>query len=103
MLQQIEKLGLTIDQYLQSLKTDVEKIKAEYRETAETNLKLEFILLAIAKEEKLAASETEAQAFISKNVTDPKTLELLQKDPQAQSSLLYSLTKNKVVEFLKNL
>jgi trigger factor len=99
LLNQIDKLGLNLDQYLHSLNTTLDKLKAEYRTTAEANLKLEFILAAIAAEQKLTATQKDIDAFI-KEVTDPKVRQQITDHPENQASLAYSLTKRKVVDYL---
>jgi FKBP-type peptidyl-prolyl cis-trans isomerase (trigger factor) len=102
LLNQIEKLGLTLEQYLKSLATDVDKLKAEYQQTAEANLKLEFILMAIADDQKLVATEANIDDFI-KNVTNQKVKEQLKDHSDARNSLAYTLTKHNVIDYLKSL
>ena len=53
MLDELKKLGLTLDQYLESRKTDPEKLRLEYKSKAENDLKIEFILRKIADSEKI--------------------------------------------------
>src|SRR3972149_6899832 len=52
LLDQIQKLGLTIDQYASSNQKTVDQLKAEYRLAAVNSLKLELILAAIGEEKK---------------------------------------------------
>jgi len=102
LVSQIEKLGLTVDQYLASMNKTSESLKQEYATNAEVNLKIEFILDAIAKEENLTVSDKEYNDFFAK-VTDPETKKALTNDPSAQTSIKYTLTKQKVLDHLLSL
>lgn len=66
LLDQIQKLGLTVDQYLKAEGKTAEQLKEEYRKRAEKTLALEFILEKIADEEKITVSEREIDELINK-------------------------------------
>mgnify|MGYP001602774038 CR=1 FL=1 len=72
LLDQVNHLGLTIDQYLSGLGKTTDQIQAEYALTATTNLKLEFILQAIAENLKITPSQAEIDQFIAKSPNTPK-------------------------------
>lgn len=98
-LQEIKKLGLTLEQYLSSIGKTVEELKAESEQKAINELKLEFALNEIAKTEKITVSEEEIQKVIAEN-----------KDPQAQENLKKQsyyiaavLLQQKTLDFLKTL
>ena len=65
LLEQIQKLGLTIEQYAPSNNKTVPQIKEEYRATAANTLKLELILQTIAEDRKLKADEKEIDKMIA--------------------------------------
>lgn len=66
LLEQINKLGLTLDAYLNSIKKTVEQLRKEYQERAERVLKLEFILETIADDLKIQVDEKEIDQMIKK-------------------------------------
>lgn len=98
LLEQINKLGLTLDQYLASIGKKPEALRDEYKKTASDNLKLEFILDAIAKDQKVEASEAEVEDFLKD--ADPKVVEAVKSHPMEMASLKYSIIKHKVVDLL---
>jgi len=98
-LDEIKKLGLTLDQYLASTKKTTELLRSDAEEKARRDLKLEFVLDAIAKEEKIIVSEEEIEKVINEN-KDPKAKESL----KSQSYLIATiLLQQKTLDFVKNL
>ena len=98
-LEDVKKLGLTLDQYLSSTGKNPDILRAEYRKKAENDIKLEFTLLKIAEEEKIAVEEKEIAEAIqaAKNDEEKKNLE-------SNRYLLASiLRQQKTLDFLKNL
>ena len=99
LLDQTQKLGLSVEQYLSSTGKTVEGIKEEYRKQVQNNLAIEFILRAIAEAEKIAVSPEE----IDKAVNEAKTEEE-KKALTAQKYLLASLLRQqKTLDFLADL
>jgi len=76
LLEQTQKLGITIDQYLASVNKTVDQIKEEYRHLVEENLSLEFILGKIADAEKIEVKAEEIQKIIdnAKNEEEKKAM-----------------------------
>lgn len=58
LLDQVNQLGLTINQYLASKNLTSGQLQADYATTAQTNLQLEFILQAIAADLNIKPSPT---------------------------------------------
>lgn len=102
LLEQMQKLGLTLEQYVHSLGKTVATLKTEYQATAKANLKLELILQKIAQEESIAVSEKEVDEMIAA-VPDEKTREAFQKDPHQRIYIQSVLKKRKVIDFLLKL
>jgi len=98
LVDQVNSLGLTIDQYLSSQGKKPEDLQKEYHEVAERNLKDEFILNQIAKEEKIAVSEKEIEAAIEA-APDEKTRAGLN-EPRGKAYLEDVLRKRKTIEHL---
>lgn len=65
LLEQLQKLGLTIDQYAGSNNKTISQIRQEYQQTAANSLKLELIIQAIAQEKKFKAEEKEIDKMIA--------------------------------------
>lgn len=98
-LDEIKRLGLTLDQYLQSTKKTAENLKKEYELKAISDIKLEFTLSKIAEEEKITVSDIEIQEAINKakDENEKKSLE-------ANRYVLASIIRQqKTLDFLKNL
>ena len=98
-LDDVKKLGLTLDQYLASTGKKPEDLRAEYRAKAQNDIKLEFALLKIADEEKITVEEQEiGEAILAAKTEDEK------KNLEANRYLLSSiLRQQKTLDFLKNL
>jgi len=81
LIDQTNKLGLTIDQYLNSIGKTNEALKQEYADQAQRTLKLEFILDEIANQEEIQIKDEEIETMIAK-IPDEKTRKMLQTDKQ---------------------
>ena len=98
-LEDVKKLGLTLDQYLQSTGKNPQILREEYRKKAENDIKLEFALLKIAEEEKITVEEKEIEEAIKAAKSEEE-----KKNLQANRYLLASiLRQQKTLDFLKNL
>ena len=72
LLDQVNRLGLTIDQYLASKQLTSQQLQEEYAATATTNLKLEFVLQAIAQDFKIKPKSTDIDQLATKSPKTPK-------------------------------
>ena len=98
-LDEIKRLGLTLDQYLSSTHKTIEGMQAEFAQKAESDIKLEFILQKIAEEEKITVDEKE----IADTITKAKD-ETQRKNLEGNRYLLASIIRQqKTLDFLKNL
>ncbi len=98
-LEDVKKLGLTLDQYLSSTGKKPEDLRAEYGKKAENDIKLEFALLKIAEEEKIVVEEKEIEEAINASKSDDE-----RKNLESNRYLLASiLRQQKTLDFLKNL
>ena len=100
LLDQLQQLGLTVEQYLASKTKTQEQLRVEYAQTSRDNLKLELILNAIASDQNLQISQEELQKWIDS--ADPATKDTLTK-PQSQASLKTVLLRRKTLDFLLTL
>jgi len=98
-LDEIKKLGLTLDQYLASTGKTVETLRQDYTQKAEQEITLEFALQKIAEVEKIVVVEKEIEEAIQK-AKDEKE----KKNLEANRYLLaHILRQQKTLEFLRNL
>ncbi len=98
-LDEIKRLGLTLDQYLSSTGKNPEQFRKEYEEKAKADMKLEFVLQTIADEEKISVEEKEIEEAIQK-AKDLKEKDNLQRNRYLLASIL---RQQKTLDFLKNL
>lgn len=98
-LEDVKKLGLTLDQYLSSTGKNPQVLRDEYKKKAENDIKLEFALMKIAEEEKITVEEKEINEAIHAGKTEEE-----KKNLEANRYLLASiLRQQKTLDFLKNL
>lgn len=98
-LDEVKKLGLTLEQYLASTNRTSEDLRREYEEKTERDLKLEFVLQKISEEEKITVSDKEIAETIEKAKTPEE-----RKNLESNRYLLASiLRQQKTLDFIKNL
>ena len=98
-LDEVKKLGLTLDQYLASTNRNSETLRQEYAIKAERDVKLEFVLQEIAKQEGIKVEEKEIDEAIaqSKDETERQNL-------SGNRYLLASIIRQqKTLDFLRSL
>lgn len=98
-LEDIKKLGLTLDQYLASTGKNPESLRNEYATKAANDIKLEFAIQKIGEEQKITVEEKEIDEAIQKAKSE--------EERQALSTNRYLLAsiirQQKTLDFLKNL
>lgn len=98
-LDEIKKLGLTLDQYLASTGRTTDSLKAEYAKKAEADVKLEFILSEIARAENIQVEDKE----IEEAITAAKTEAEKQNLSQNRYLLASIIRQQKTLDFIRNL
>jgi FKBP-type peptidyl-prolyl cis-trans isomerase (trigger factor) len=98
MLDEIKRLGMTLDQYLASTNKTAEDIRAEYAKKAQTDLKLEFVMQKISETEKITVEEAEIQKTIDN--AKPEEKESLMTNRYLLASII---RQQKTLDFLKSL
>ncbi len=99
LLDEIKRLGLTLDQYLASTNRTPEQLRSEYEERAKNDLTLEFALAQIAETEKITVDPKEIEEAIQK-AKDEKEKENLQNNRYLLASIL---RQQKTLDFLRSL
>jgi FKBP-type peptidyl-prolyl cis-trans isomerase (trigger factor) len=98
-LDEVKRLGLTLDQYLASTGRNIDTLRAEYQKKAETDIKLEFILQKIAETESIKVEDKEIDEAVTQAKTDAEKQNL-----SNNRYLLASIIRQqKTLDFLRNL
>ncbi len=101
LIDQTNKLGLTVEQYLASVGKTIDQIKADYQKQAEETLKLELILSAIAEEQKITVSDEEVDKMLQA-IPDEKTRQATN-TPEQRIYLKQLLRKRRAIDNLSSL
>ncbi len=100
----LEKNGITVDQYLADLKKSEEDIQKDFTEQATKRAKAALVSRQIARDENMIIDDKELKAEIEKMKIEykdhPEYLENLTK-PEVQDSIRVYMVNRKVIEFLK--
>lgn len=99
LLDEIKKLGLTLDQYLASTNRTAQDLRNEYVSKAQSDIKFEFALSQIAEEEHISVDEKEIEEAIRKATSEQEKKHL----KQNRYLLASILRQQKTLDFLKNL
>jgi FKBP-type peptidyl-prolyl cis-trans isomerase (trigger factor) len=99
MLDEVKRLGLTLDQYMASTKKSPEQLREEYAQKAVSDMKTEFALQQVAEEEKITVDEKEIGEAVQKAQNPSERANL-----EANRYLLANiLRQQKTLDFLRNL
>lgn len=99
LLDDIKKLGLSLDQYLASTKRTPEDLRKEYAARAENDIKLEFTLQKISETEKISVDQKEVDEAIQK-AKDPAEKQNLEANRYLLTNIL---RQQKTLDFLMSL
>lgn len=98
-LDEIKRLGLTLDQYLASTNKTPEDLRKDYEGRAVNDMTIEFALAKISDSEKISVSDTELTEAIEK-AKDPKEKAHMESNKYLLASIL---RQQKTLDFLSNL
>jgi len=87
LVDELNKLGLTVDKYLQTKGKTAEQFQAETRAEIEKNYKLEFVLEELADSESITVSAEDLKKVLAE-IKDPKEKDALEKQRYYLASLL---------------
>lgn len=81
LLDQVQRLGITVEQYLSSTGRTIDQLKADYAMQAEQSIKLEILLNKIAEEEGIKIEDKEVEEVLKasgqKGEADPRQAQLI--------------------------
>lgn len=99
MLDEIKRLGLTLEQYLSSTGKTPQTLRQEYEQKAQNDITIEFTLQKIAETENITIEQKEIDEAIEKAKSEDE-----RKNLEANRYLLASiLRQQKTLDFLRNL
>jgi FKBP-type peptidyl-prolyl cis-trans isomerase (trigger factor) len=98
-LDEIKRLGLTLDQYLSSTGKTPDTIREDFAQKAANDITMEFTLQKIAEVEKITVENKEIEEAIQKS-SNPIEKDQLEKNQYFLASLI---RQQKTLDFLKNL
>lgn len=99
LLDDIKKIGLTVEGYLKSKNTTIDELKKKFSQEIEDTYKLEFLLMEIADKEGIKVEKEELDKLFA-NITDEKQRNQAQVNSYFYASLL---RKQKTLDFLLTL
>lgn len=99
LLNDVKRLGLSLDQYLATTNRKPEDLRAEYAKRAEEDIKLEFVLQKISETEKITVDDKEIEEAISK-AKDPTERQQMEANRYLLAGIL---RQQKTLDFLMNL
>ena len=100
-MDQLERLHIPLQDYLNSVKKTAEQIRTEYATQALATLQLDFLLETIAAEEKLGVSDKEISEVLA-SIPDEK-IRKANDTPQQKARIESSLKRQKTLQFLLSL
>lgn len=106
LLDQVQKLGLTVEQYLASSGRTIETLKKEYAQQATDSIKVVLLLNKIAEMEKLTVKDSEVEEVVKASLASVGSDEKARNQVESpdQKRLIYSvIMRRKALDELVNL
>ncbi|MGI5827401.1 MAG: trigger factor [Patescibacteria group bacterium] len=101
LVDQVNAVGMTVQQYLEANGKEQKQLQQEYRALAEKSLKLEFAIAKVSEENQITVTEKEISEMIE-NTKDPNVRKQLEQ-PEQKNYLSLLIRKQKTIDFLKSL
>lgn len=99
LLDELKRLGVSLDQYLASRAKTDEQLRAEYDERAEKDLKLEFLLRKIADEEKITVEQKDIETALA-SIRDDTERHKVSENPYLVAAII---RQQKTLDFLSKI
>lgn len=102
----IESYGLKFDDYLANLKTDINKLKIEWRSEAEKRVKINLAIVEISKKEEIKASDEEIEKRASDILKYYPSEEEIRKNidiEKFKDHIAFEIVNEKVFDFLEKI
>lgn len=93
--------GLKIEQYLEILNTDIEKLKLQFKDNAIKDIKISLAMESIEKQEKFEVTEKDVDKKIDELAKEyGQSSDSLKTNPNAREYMKNRLVEDKIIEFL---
>lgn len=102
LLEKLERLGLSLDSYLASIKKDAAALRSEYEKKAKEAISLDLILSEVARDQNIKVSESEIESAIKATSGDPKLAEEFSK-PEKRQYIEVILQRRSALNYLTSL
>ena len=100
----LEQQGMNIGQYMQYAGTDMDKLREEYRETAEKNVRMDLMLEEVAKVEDIKAESEDLVREIAEMAVaygvKPKDVQKIIREQNRVSDLAATVIRKKTAKFI---
>ncbi len=103
LLARLEKLGLTLEKYLESVGKTAQELREEYESQVRESLILELALTKIGNEEKITVGDQEVQELINASSISQEEAENLIKDEGRKEIIRNIILRRKALDFLTSL
>ncbi len=103
LLARLEKLGLTLEKYLESIGKTAQELREEYEKQVKESLILELALTKIGNEEKISVDDNEVEELIKASSASPEEAENLIKDERRKEIIRNIILRRKALDFLTSL
>jgi FKBP-type peptidyl-prolyl cis-trans isomerase (trigger factor) len=103
LLEQVDRLGLTLQSYLSSIGKKIEDIRSEYEKQAEQAITLDFILAKISHQEGISVTNEEVDEAIKISINSDPSLQKEFDSPQKRRLVESILIKRKTLNQLVSL
>ncbi len=80
LLERVEKLGLNLDSYLNSIGKTAQGLREDYKKQAEETLKFDLALAKIIDQDKITVAESEIASAIEASKADPSAAKIASED-----------------------
>ncbi len=96
LMDDIRKIGLTVDAYMRSKNTTIEEVKKRYKQEIEETYKLEFILMEIADKEDIKVEKADIDKLLA-SIKDENERKIAEQNSYYYASIL---RKQKTLDYL---
>ena len=104
MAMRLEQQGMSLENYLQYANTDLEKIRADYRETAEKNVRTDLMLEDVAKAEDIKVETADIDQEIAQMAAaygvKPKDVRKIVREQGRIADMAFTVLRKKTAKFI---
>lgn len=103
LLERLEKLGITLEKYLESIGKSGEELRKEYEKQVKETITLEIALTKIGNEEKITVEDKEVEDLIQASARSSEEAASIIKDERRKEIIRNIILRRKALDFLVSL